>query len=353
MPHVLSVRSALPENYYSQAELLEGFLAAFAERQQPLDVHRARRFFSAVQVGGRRLALPLRNYATLDGFENRNREWLRVGLELGETALSSALADSGLKALDLDLIVSSTVTGLAVPSLEARLMNRLQFSPNCRRLPLFGLGCVAGAAGVARVTDYLRAYPDRAAALLCVELCSLNFQWSDSSVANLVACGLFGDGAACVVMVGDEHPLAGRSRAAVADTRAVFFPNTEDVMGWDIADNGFRVVLSGRVPELARTALAPALRTFLSEHRLTPRQISSYIAHPGGPAVIDALEQSLELEAGALWRSRDCLARVGNLSSASVLLMLEEAMAAGLPSGPNVLLAMGPGFCAELVLLSC
>lgn len=353
MPHVLAARSALPDHYYSQDELLGGLLAIAADRRLELDVGRARRLFSAVKVGGRRLALPLPRYATLDGFESRNREWLRVGLELGERALVAALESCGLRPTDLDLVVSSTVTGLTVPSLDARLMNRLPFAPHCRRLPLFGLGCVAGAAGLARVSDYLRAYPDRAAALLCVELCSLNFQWSDLSISNLVACGLFGDGAACAVMVGDEHPLAARSRASVADTRSVFFPDTEDVMGWTVADNGFRVVLGPQVPELARTALPRALRSFLSDHHLAPHGIAGWIAHPGGPAVIDALEQGLELGAGTLDRSRDCLARIGNLSSASVLVILEEAMAAGLPAGPSLLLAMGPGFCAELVLLRC
>jgi alkylresorcinol/alkylpyrone synthase len=228
MPHVVSARSALPQHHYTQPELLEGLLGIAAERRVPLDADRARRLFSAVKVDGRRLALPLDAYARLDGFGARNVEWLRVALDLGERALRSALEESGLDAAELGLFASSTVTGLAVPSLEARLMNRMPFAPSCRRMPLFGLGCVAGAAGLARVTDYLRAYPDRAAALLCVELCSLTFQWSDVSMANLVACGLFGDGAACVVMVGDEHPLARRSRAAVVDTRAVFFPRTEE-----------------------------------------------------------------------------------------------------------------------------
>lgn len=353
MPHLLSARSALPPHYYPQSELLAGLLAIEAEKHHEVDAGRVRHLFSAVKVAGRHLALPLERYASLDGFESRNREWLRVALELGERSLTNALEAAELTPSDVQLFVSSTVTGLAVPSLEARLMNRLEFSTNCRRLPLFGLGCVAGAAGIARVNDYLLAHPTHAAVLSCVELCSLNFQWSDASVANLLACGLFGDGAASVVMVGDQHPLARRSRAAIADTRAAFFPGTEDVMGWTISDSGFRVVLSAKVPELARTALVSALREFLDGHGLRPRQIQSWIAHPGGPAVIDAMEKGLELAEGALSRSRDCLARIGNLSSASVLFMLEEALRDGLPAGKHVLLAMGPGFCAELVLLQC
>jgi alkylresorcinol/alkylpyrone synthase len=212
---------------------------------------------------------------------------------------------------------------------------------------------VAGAAGLSRINDYLKAYPRHAALLLCVELCSLTFQPDDVSMANLVACGLFGDGAACVVLVGPEHPLAARARATIEQSRSVLFPHTEGVMGWDIVDHGFRVVLTGQVPELARSALASSVRGFLAEHGLLPANIVRWIAHPGGPAVMDAMERGLELPPGTLQQSRDCLARVGNVSSASVLMILEEALTSGIAPGKSVLLAMGPGFCAELLLLQC
>lgn len=230
-------------------------------------------------------------------------------------------------------------------------MNRLGFAEDCRRVPLFGLGCVAGAAGIARVSDYLQGHPTHAALLLCVELCSLTFQADDVSVANLIACGLFADGAACVLLVGDDHPLASRAKLTVAGTRSVLFPNTEGVMGWDIVDSGFRIVLNAEVPKLARTALAHSVRRFLAANGLHPSHIERWVAHPGGPAVIDAMERGLELSNGALDHSRDCLARIGNLSSASVLVILRESLAADESRGPGLLLAMGPGFCAELVLL--
>lgn len=230
-------------------------------------------------------------------------------------------------------------------------MNRLGFAADCRRVPLFGLGCVAGAAGIARVSEYLEGHPTHAALLLCVELCSLTFQPDDMSVANLIACGLFADGAACVLLVGDDHPLAGKAKLKVEATRSVLFPDTESVMGWDIVDTGFRIVLSGQVPELAQTALGHNIRKFLSGNGLRPSQITRWVAHPGGPAVIDAMERGLELPHGTLDHSRDCLARIGNLSSASVLVILQESLAASEARGPAVLLAMGPGFCAELLLL--
>jgi alkylresorcinol/alkylpyrone synthase len=353
MPRILSVRSAFPRHYYSQAELSQGLMALCDERRVTLDTARVRKLFGAVKVQGRHLALPLRRYAELEGLEDRNREWLKAALELGERSVSEALAAAGLAASDVQLFASSTVTGLSVPSLEARLMNRLGFAADCRRMPLFGLGCVAGAAGIARISDYLKGYPTHAAILLCTELCSLTFQPDDASLANIIACGLFADGAACVVMVGNEHPLANKALAGVEHTRSVFFPDTEEVMGWDIVNTGFRIVLSSRVPELAQTALPRSVRGFLAEHQLMPSNVTRWVAHPGGPAVIDAMERGLELPSGTLDHSRDCLSRIGNLSSASVLVILEEALQSSSLQGNGMLLAMGPGFCAELVLLEC
>jgi alkylresorcinol/alkylpyrone synthase len=350
MPHIVGVSSAFPPHYYEQTELTQALLS-LAKEQQNLDAARVKKLFAAVKVEGRHLALPLARYLELTGFGERNREWLRVALELGERAVRECLAQAGVPANEIQLFASSSVTGLAVPSIEARLMNRLGFSADCRRVPLFGLGCVAGAAGIARVSDYLEGHPTHAALLLCVELCSLTFQPDDMSVANLIACGLFADGAACVLLVGDDHPLAGRAPLKIEATRSMLFPNTEAVMGWDIVDTGFRIVLSGQVPELARTALAHGIRAFLSARGLHPSQITRWVAHPGGPAVIDAMERGLELPPGTLDRSRECLARIGNLSSASVLVILQESMAANASEGPALLLAMGPGFCAELVLL--
>jgi alkylresorcinol/alkylpyrone synthase len=231
---------------------------------------------------------------------------------------------------------------------------RGDFASGCRRLPLFGLGCVAGAAGIARASEYLRANPTHAALLLCVELCSLTFQLADTSIANVIGSALFGDGAACLVMVGAEHRLARTGAGmAVVDTRSLFFPGTERTMGWDIVDSGFRIVLSGSVPELARGPFSAETRQFLAEHGLTPGDLTHWFGHPGGPAVIDAIEDGLELSRGTLDASRRTLARVGNLSSASVLVLVEEALGRDPQpgAGDGLLYAMGPGFCAELVLL--
>jgi alkylresorcinol/alkylpyrone synthase len=249
--------------------------------------------------------------------------------------------------------MSTTVTGIAVPSLEARLMNRLPFAPTTRRIPLFGLGCLAGTAGIARCADYLQAYPTHAALLLSVELCSLTLQKQDLSVANLIASGLFGDGAAAALLVGDEHPLAPAAPVGVIDSCSVFFPDSEAVMGWEVSASGLKIVLSPGVPHYTREALPGPLKDFLAQHNLKLGEIRHWVSHPGGPKVIDALEEGLALPAGILNRTRQSLAEIGNLSSTSVLIILEEWLRDRIaePGDWGMMLSMGPGFCAEAALL--
>jgi alkylresorcinol/alkylpyrone synthase len=223
-----------------------------------------------------------------------------------------------------------------------------------KRVPMFGLGCVAGVAGVARVHDYLLGHPDDVAVLLAVELCSLTVQPDDTSVANLVASGLFGDGAAAVVLVGERRAVAlGIAGPRVISSRSTFYDDTERVMGWDVGSSGLRIVLAASVADVVRDNLGTDVKDFLAEHELDVADIRHWVAHPGGPKVVDAVVETLGLPAAALDRTRASLAAVGNLSSASVLHVLDATLAAH-PVGseePVVMLAMGPGFCSELVLL--
>lgn len=353
MPRIVAVDARFPPLYHRQADVAREFMRAAGGRGDATP-ERVGRLFQNVGVGGRHMVLPIENYPRLNGFSERSVLWLEHALELGSAAVDGALAKAGLSTSDVSLFAFSTVTGIAVPSLESRIIGKLGgFRSDCRRLPMFGLGCVAGAAGMARVCDFLRAHPRDAAILLCVELCSLTFQLSDTSVANVIASALFGDGAACVVLVGSEHPLATGDAPMVVDTRSVLFEGTERTMGWDIVDSGFRIVLSGSVPDLAKGPFSSATLAFLDSHDLEARAVKSWIAHPGGPAVIDAIEQGLGLDKGTLDASRRGLCDMGNLSSASVLVLLRDVLDAGRPpaGAPGMLFAMGPGFCAELVLL--
>jgi alkylresorcinol/alkylpyrone synthase len=350
MTTVAAVRGVLPPHRYPQERLSE----AFAELCLSGSGSRAvmSRLHDSARVATRHLALPIERYPELIGFTDANDAFLDVAVELGGSALVGALADAGLRPEDVDLVISTTVTGLAVPSLDARIANRIGLRPDVRRVPLFGLGCLAGAAGVARLHDFLRGWPTGVAVLVAMELCSLTVQRGDSSAANMVASGLFGDGAAAVVAVGDDHPLAGTG-PRVVDTISHLYPDTERAMGWDIGGDGLRIVLGVEVPEIVRTHLAADVDRLLSKHGLVVGDVARWICHPGGPKVIETIQEVLGLTADDLaitWRS---LNRIGNLSSASVLHVFADTLAER-PAAPGdwgVLTAMGPGFCSELVLL--
>ncbi len=350
MTTLAAVHAVLPEHRYEQRELSELFidLCVPDERQHAL----VRRLHAGARVDTRHLALPIERYRELNGFTDANEAFLDVATKLGTTAVLGALKDAGLTPEDVDYIVSTTVTGLAVPSLEARIAAPVGLRPDVRRVPLFGLGCLAGAAGVARTHDLLRGRPGAVGVLLAVELCSLTVQRDDPSAANLVASGLFGDGAAAVVLVDDDHPAAAGG-PRVLDTASHLYPETERAMGWDVGGTGLRIVLGVEVPDLVHKHLRHDVTRLLEPHGLHIEDVARWICHPGGPKVIEAIQATLGLDEYDLGMTWESLRRIGNLSSASVLHVLRDTLRErpAQPGDYGVLMAMGPGFCAELVLL--
>jgi alkylresorcinol/alkylpyrone synthase len=343
---IAAVGRALPPYRYEQREI-EAALRRFWP--EPDVGRRLPPLFDHARVRFRHLALPLERYFELQGFGEANDCWIQAGLGLGEEAVHDALRRAGLAPADVDAIFCVSVTGIASPSLEARLCNRMRLRSDVKRVPIFGLGCVAGAAGIARAADYVRAFPRQVALVLAVELCSLTFQRGDRSPANQVASALFGDGAAAVVVAGAER---GERGPAVAATRSVFYPDTEEVMGWRVTSEGFRLVLSADVPVVARERLGGDVDVFLAEHGLQRGDVATWICHPGGPKVLEGMQQGLGLPDAAVAHAWRMLEEQGNLSSVSVLMVLQETMAAPPKEGSwGLLLAMGPGFCSELVLL--
>ena len=345
---VAAVGRAFPENYYDQKTLITAFKKHWAKRHYNVD--RLESLHQNVLVGGRHLALPLEEYGGLDSFTATNNAFIRCAVELGARAVVDGLEAAGLDAQEIDHIFFVTTTGVATPSIDALLANRLRLRSDMKRTPIFGLGCLAGAAGVARATDYLLAHPDQVAVLVSVELCSLTLQREDLSIPNIIASGLFGDGAAAAIMVGENRANGGPK---VVDSRSVFYPDTADVMGWDITKDGFRVVLSADVPRVVQEHIREDVDTFLSHHGLSRGDISSYVCHPGGPKVLEAFQKVLDLPPDALTLTWESLRSVGNLSSASVLMVLRDTMERQRPptGSHGLMLAMGPGFCSELVLL--
>ena len=346
----MSVAPVLPARSYSQGEITAALLAMITSdpaRQQVM-----RRIHASSGVQTRSLVMPLERYSSLASFQESNDFFIAEGTTLAERAVTAALDSAGLAPTDVDFLLFTSVTGIAAPSIDAQLVSRLGLRTDVKRLPSFGLGCVAGAAGIARVNDYLAGHPDEVAILLSVELCSLTVQASDDSMANIVASGLFGDGAAAVVMVGDRRAeKLGLAGPDVVDSRSHIYPDTADVIGWDIGGTGFRIVLSAGVPEVIERNFAGDARGILAAHDLEVSDVGAWAAHPGGPKVLEAFSQALDLPDGALDASWRSLANVGNLSSAAVLHVLAEQLDAHAAGTIGLLFALGPGVTSELVLL--
>jgi alkylresorcinol/alkylpyrone synthase len=346
--NISSVASAFPKHRYTQETLTAAFKAYWGPEvaaSVPLE-----KIHSRVGVATRHLAYPVERYASIESFGEANNLWIAAAMDLGQQAVSSALARAGVAVSDLGAIFFVSISGISSPSIEARLVNRMGLPTNIKRVPVFGLGCVGGAAGIARAADYVKAYPDQVAVVLSVELCSLTIQRDDLSIANLIASGLFGDGAAAVLVSGANRAATGPS---VLATKSIFYPDSEQVMGWDISDKGFRIVLSADVPRVVYKYLARDVDAFLGEHGLGRADIATWVIHTGGPKVLEATAESLQLPDAALSVSWRCLSETGNLSSASVLCVLEQFMLNERPAQGKfgLLAAMGPGFCSELVLL--
>ena len=355
MAYLAGVGTALGPYEYAQETITNAFAdLVLGEKTSRSQHDLVARIHAATGVHHRFLALPLDQYPKLNGFGEANDVFLDVGIDMAHHAAADALATAGLTAQDIDYVMTATVTGIAAPSVDARLVPVLGLREDIRRVPVFGLGCVAGASGVARIADYLAGHPDDVALLICVELCSLTVQRDDDSTANIVGAGLFGDGAAAVVMVGERRAARmALSAPRVVSSRSMFYPDTERVMGWDVSGSGFRIVLAPTVADMVRANIGDDVKRFLADNDLDVANVSRWVAHPGGPKVLTALAEALSLSGDELEFTWKSLRRVGNLSSASVLHVLRDTLEVH-PGGarePAMLMAMGPGFCAELVLL--
>lgn len=351
MARIAAVASALPAFIYSQEEITDT-IAPMVTRDAGTQAV-LRRLHGASRVDTRHLVMPIQRYRDETTFTKSNGMFIEVAANLAEQALREALGTAGLAPENIDFVMFTSVTGISAPSIDALLVARLGLRSDVKRVPMYGLGCVAGAAGIARVNDYLIGHPHDVGVLLAVELCSLTFQRDDDSVANLIATGLFGDGAAAVVMVGAERAKQmAVTGPDVIDSRSQLYPDTESVIGFNAGETGFRIILTAQVSELIEANFGADVTAFLRGNGLELVDVERWIAHPGGPRVLESFQSALGLPDGALDNSWRSLAAVGNLSSASVLhILADELLSPLLPGDDTVLFALGPGVSAELVLL--
>ncbi|MCT8137169.1 type III polyketide synthase [Anaerobacillus sp. CMMVII] len=325
------------------------------------DLERLLTVFSNGQIEERQFAVPLKWFRQEHSFQERNDLYIELATSFSVEAIKHCLDNNVFlkdkiaeNAIDALIVVSSS--GLSTPSLDARIMNALPFSPYTKRIPLWGLGCAGGASGVSRAFDYCQAYPEANVLVVCVELCSLTFQRNDRSKSNLIGTSLFADGVACCLIMGKNSSslslLKQTLQPRILGTQATLMPNSEDVMGWEVKDNGLHVVFSRDIPNIIKKWLKPNVERFLQAQNITFQDLTEFIAHPGGKKVIDAYIEALQLDPKMTQVSQQILKQHGNMSSPTVLYVLEEIMKKEHGNGDlGLMAALGPGFSSELVLL--
>jgi alkylresorcinol/alkylpyrone synthase len=345
-PRVLSAATAVPPHRVEQREVKELARRLFAGKFRDLD--RLLPIFDNALIETRHFCRPPEWFGREWSFPERNALYVEHALELSEKAARRCLGRAGVEPEEVGALFFVSTTGICTPSLDAKLLFRLGLSPHLKRIPVWGLGCAGGAAGVARAVDYTRAYPEERVLVVAVELCSLTFQVGDLSKSNLVAASLFADGAAAVLLGAGEGP-------EILGSHSTTWPNTEDVMGWDLIESGLKVRFAKSVPQIVRTRTRATVEEACERHGVALKDLRHLVVHPGGAKVIEAYEQALGLEPGSLALPRKILRRYGNMSGVSVLFVLERFLQS-YPAGSReygILSALGPGFSAEHVLFRC
>lgn len=343
-PRLTAVTTAVPAYRLDQSDVRERARRIFGGDPDALD--RLMSVYDNAGIAARYSCVPIDWYGREVGWKARNALYEAHALDLVEQAARRSLDEAGLDAAAIDAIVTVSTTGLATPSLEARLMNRLAFRRDVERLPVFGLGCCGGVLGLGRAAALARAGAGRRVLLLVVELCALTFRPNDPSKSNIVATALFGDGAAAAIV---SSAQADRGRV-VEGWGEYMWPDTLDVMGWRVEDDGLGVLFSRDIPSLIRREFGPALDGFLAGHGLDRGGIAAPACHPGGAKVVAALEDAFALPPGGMAGARRVLRDYGNMSAPTVLFVLREVLAAP-PPGRVLATAFGPGFTAGFALL--
>lgn len=356
MPKIQSISSFLPPYSYSQEQASTLLKHLFTDHYE--DLERMLKVFENGEIESRQFCVPMEWFEHPHDLEERNRLYIELATSYGALAINACLQnqeflEKTVHPSEIDGILFISSTGFSTPSIEARILNQLPFSDYVKRIPIWGLGCAGGASGLSRAFDYCLAYPKAKVLVLCVELCSLTFQPNDYTKSNLIGASLFADGVACALVCGDDVDIQTKKPCpSFVATSSKTMANSENVMGWDMKNDGLHVVFSKSIPSIIEKWLEPFVSEFLSEHHLTPSQLDHFIAHPGGKKVLTAYEKSLGFDSNKTDISRDILRKHGNMSSPTVLYVLEAFMNMDCqPGDKGLLTALGPGFSGELVLM--
>ena len=349
MPRITGIATALPPTVVTQDVVRRAIERVHEGRPE---VTRLLKIFATCGVETRHFAFPLEYYCSGRGFEQRNADYVEEGVKLAERAARAALRNARIEPDQVDHLIFVTTTGLATPSIDARLVRRLGLRTDVRRSPLFGLGCAGGAGALVRANDVLRGNPKDRVLVVDLELAGQVFSTRATDPVDMVGAALFGDGAAAAVVSGDQ--ASGSAGPVIRAARSVLFSDTEDMMGWKFTSDGMRLQLSERVTGFVRERLGPEVGSFLAENSMPPGHLKFWILHPGGRKILEAYGAAFSLGADALQWSRSSLSSVGNLSSASVLFILEDVASRGRPRDGDrgFMGALGPGFASEMLLLN-
>lgn len=353
MPAIHDIKTVLPPHRMSQEVVSEFAREHFAGKLN--DVERLLPIFDHAGIQSRYFSIPVDWFSEVHSLEEKNELYIQNATRLSAEAARGLLENNGLEPHQIDYIIYVNSTGLATPSIDARLINVLNLRSNIRRTPIWGLGCAGGAAGLAHAYHYALGHPNDRVLLIAAELCGLTFMADDFSQSNFVATALFGEGAAAVLVTGDSV-TEGRANGRAVEmlgTRSQFFPDSEDVMGWSVVSGGLQVVFAQRIPEIVAAHAEEDLVSFLAEFGLTLGDIEEFLLHPGGRKVIEAYEQALGFSNGHLALSREVLRDFGNMSSVTVLFVLERYLKKKDREGYSLISALGPGFCSESILVKC
>lgn len=345
----LAAIETLPAPFkYQQSEVTAEVLAWLESTGASVDPRAVERLFSRAGVDRRSSLKPLDEVFVDATFVERNAVYQEAMIKTGIELTRSVLSRAGLEAIDI--LVSSSCTGFMIPAVDAHIANALRLGPRLARLPITEAGCAGGAVALARAADYVSAHPRGAALVLAVEFSSLTFQARDASATNMVAAALFADGAGAAVLLGAQHPAAGRSSIEFVNATSYFMTDSLGAMGYDVVDSGFKLVLDKRLPDFLRGKLRPMVVEFLGQNDLSFDQVSAFAIHPGGRRVLDVAEEELGLSPSQLEPSRSVLRDHGNMSSATILFVLERALRSLAPDQVALGIGFGPGFAIELSL---